>query len=173
MDRTPAGGALTTARISLFRRHVSADAQEGLLCLDVGIGGGRFMLEAPGMWNGFDVNPHAVDWIKTQGGWVDPYLQGVDVMTLWDCLEHIHDPRPLLANARQWVFTSLPIFSSAEHVLRSRHFRRDEHCWYFTRPGIIGFMARLGFECREHNAIEQACGREDIESFVFRRSETT
>ena len=35
------------------------------------------------------------------------------------------------------VFLCLPLFTGPEHVLRSKHFRPEEHCWYWTRDGLL------------------------------------
>jgi Methyltransferase domain len=136
--------------------------------VDVGIGGGRFVKDHADAF-GFDINPAAVKWLKINRAYCDPYSEVVEAATFWDSLEHIHDPAPVLANIRRFVFVSLPIFQGAEHVLRSKHFRPDEHCWYFTRGGFEWFMHRFGFRRIDHSVIEQMAGREDIESFAFER----
>ena len=136
--------------------------------VDIGIGGGRFVTEHPNA-KGFDINPEAVAWLQWTGNWVDPYSSIVEAATFWDSLEHIHDPRPLLRNVRRYCFVSLPIFKDCNHILRSKHYRQDEHCWYFTRRGIVLFMKAFGFEQIKVCTMEQACGREDIETFVFGR----
>ena len=69
-------------------------------------------------------------------------------------LEHIPDFQPLLANVREWVFVSLPIFRDAEHVLRSKHFRPEEHCWYFTRDGLVYAMKMCGFALVSESKVE-------------------
>lgn len=160
-DATPAGDLLT-----LMRRGLVADYWSGDL-VDVGIGGGRFVAERPDT-RGFDVNPHAQAWLREQGAWCDPYAEQVDAVCFWDSLEHIHDPGPLLVNVRRFAFVSCPIFDGPEHVLRSKHFRRDEHCWYFTAGGLQRFMAGFGFEEIHADQREQTAGREDIGSFVFK-----
>jgi len=162
LDRTPAGDQLTDMRVDLVAQHWAGEL------VDVGIGGGRFMQQRP-FTLGFDVNPAAVAWLQALGAWRDPSAAPVDALSFWDSLEHIHDPAPLLRNVRRYVFTSLPIFDGPEHVLRSRHYRRDEHCWYFTRTGIERFMAGFGFDLLHADEREQAAGREDIGSFVFKR----
>jgi len=90
-------------------------------------------------------------------------------MTLWDVLEHIPNYQLLLANVREWLFVSLPIFRDAEHVLRSKHFRPTEHCWYFTRDGLVYAMKQCGFELVAESTFETDLGREDIGTFAFQR----
>lgn len=162
MDRTPVAEQLTRDRCAWVRRFWA-----GVVC-DIGIGGGRFVRDLDAF--GFDVNPHAVHWLKDSGRWKDPYRSQVDAITCWDSLEHIHDPAPLLANVGAWVFTSLPIFEGPEHVLRSKHYRRDEHCWYFTREGLMRFMAGHGFDYVAECDMEQQAGREDILTYAFHRN---
>lgn len=162
LDRSFTGAALTAMRLDLVAKHW------GNQVVDIGIGGGRFLIDH-GLAFGYDVNPHAVEWLKEHDLWCDPYAQPVDAITCWDVLEHIHDPGPLLANVRRFVFVSLPIFGGPEDVLASKHFKREEHCWYFTRVGLAQFMKRYGFKVIAGNNMEQMAGREQIESFVFER----
>ena len=167
LDQSPSGDALTLARRNLVHEYF-----DGPL-VDVGIGGGRFVQECPGA-RGYDVNEHAIAWLKETGRWADPYRERIDAACFWDSLEHIHDPAPLLANIRCYAFVSIPIFLGPEHVLRSKHYKPEEHVWYFTADGLRWFMWRLGFVQCDGNTMEQACGREDIGTFVFvRRGECT
>lgn len=162
-DQTPTGAALTQCRIELVKHYWSGRV------VDIGIGGGRFMLEH-GDAGGFDINPVAVEWLRQHEALVNPYTAPMDAACFWDSLEHIHDPAPILRNIRHWCFVSLPIFRDATHILMSKHFRPDEHCWYFTRKGLSIFMERFGFRLAERSTIEQKAGREDIETFAFRRN---
>ena len=162
LDRTSVGDALTECRLELVRRH-----HKGQI-VDIGIGGGRFVVEHADA-RGFDVNPYAVDWLQSMRLYTDPRKTQVDAACFWDSLEHIHDPRSIMANVSRYCFVSAPIFEDCAHVLRSKHFKPDEHCWYFTCSGIVKFMERFGFEMVEQTMMEQTCGREDIVSFVFAR----
>jgi len=71
---------------------------------------------------------------------------------------------------RKWLFVSLPIFRDAEHVLRSKHFRPQEHVWYFSRDGLIYAMKQCGFDLVSESNVETELGREDIGTFAFKRS---
>lgn len=162
MDRTPMGAALTQARRQFVNRYW------GGLVVDIGIGGGRFVEDREGT-AGYDINPHAVDWLKDCGRWMDPYAGPVSAVTFWDSLEHIHDFRPLLDNVTDWVFCSLPIFTGVEDVLQSKHYKPHEHCWYFTMEGIIGIMDLCGFDFRACSNEETRLGRESVITFAFQR----
>jgi len=166
MDHTRIGDKLTAARLALVRYY--AGSIEPAKMVDIGIGGGRFAEEM--CCKGFDVNPEAVAWLASQGRLADPYAAPFEVATFWDSLEHIHDPTPLLANVRRFAFVSCPIFDGPTHARRSKHFRPDEHCFYFTQRGLQTFMDAHGFELVVSNTMEQSAGREDIGTFVFRRA---
>jgi len=159
------GRALMQARVEFVARHY-----DGFLC-DVGIGSGAF-IELRGQTCGYDVCPTAIDWLKARHLWVDPYRVSFSAMSLWDVLEHIPAFWLLLRNVEQWLFVSLPIFADAKHALRSKHFRPDEHCWYFTRDGLVQMMRCLGFHLVEENDSETKLGREDIGSFAFLKEAT-
>ncbi len=162
-DKTPCGDALTAMRRELVAKYWDFEVT------DIGIGGGRFVTERPLTW-GFDVNPHAVEWLKACNKFHDPYIDTVDAATCWDSLEHILDPSPLLRNIRKWLFVSLPIFTSCDDVLQSKHYKKTEHVWYWTMNGLDRFMRRFDFERVDWNRMERDAGRENIDTFVFKRA---
>ncbi|MEA1064730.1 methyltransferase domain-containing protein [Erwinia sp. HR93] len=162
MAETEMGRALTKARIALVARHYSGSL------LDVGIGAGQFVDSRPDTL-GYDVNAAGIAWLKERGKWADLYAGEYDALAFWDSLEHIDDPEEAVSRARECVFVSIPIFSGAEDVLSSRHFRPDEHIWYFTHEGLIAWFERMGFACVECNREESRLGREGINSYAFKR----
>ena len=164
--QTELGRALMRARFNFVERYY-----RGTL-IDVGIGSGAFVELRQARRRttyGYDVNPAGIEWLEQHALLVDPYLVSFDAMTLWDVLEHIADFQSLLSNVRDWLFLSLPIFHDAEHALRSKHFRPDEHYWYFTRDGLVFAMKACGFALVSADTFEIDIGREDIETFAFRR----
>lgn len=162
MASAPMGQQLTKARVDLVRRHYTGEV------VDIGIGSGQFVNEIKG--RGYDVNPVAVEWLKANKKYKDPYRGNeVECMTFWDSLEHIEDPRAILSRAKEWVFVSMPIYRNLGHLLKSKHFRKDEHFWYFTQSGFVNFMQAQGFSLAETSRVETDIGREDILSFAFKR----
>ena len=164
--RTDLGRALMQARCNFVERHY-----RGAL-IDVGIGSGAFveLRRACGRTTyGYDINPVAIAWLVERALLVDPYLVAFDAVTLWDVLEHIPDFQALLTNVNEWLFLSLPIFRDAAHALGSKHFKPDEHCWYFSRDGLVAVMKMCGFALVSESAIETELGREDIGTFAFRK----
>jgi Methyltransferase domain len=164
--QTDLGRQITAARLSLVDRFLPHGA-----LLDIGIGSGAFVEArnrgAPTF--GFDVNPAGVAWLMEKDLYRDPLEGDVPGMSFWDSLEHLQEPELCLTKTT-WAFMTLPIFTGPDHVLASKHFRRDEHIWYFTRDGLIGWMKAQGFQCREHNTMESLLGREDVHTFVFERT---
>lgn len=163
LDDTPMGRALTQARVDFVvtcMGHLNIPRS----MLDVGIGGGAFC-EAAKCW-GTDINPIAREWLRTKGKLWDGDCP-VTTMCFWDSMEHIADLVPLLSKCIEWVFVSMPIYRDANHVIASKHFRKDEHCWYFTHRGLVWFMKQHGFTCVKRSTMETDLGREDIETFAF------
>lgn len=154
------GHKLTQARATfMYKSGIDCDS-----CCDVGIGNGEFMQYVG--CKGYDVNPNAVEWLKWVHSYGDPYAERFDVLTMWDVLEHIDDPGPLLARAEH-VFTSLPIYADATECLASKHLRPHEHIWHFTDAGIKAFMRLHGFKFAYSDDIETRLGREGIMSYYF------
>ncbi len=164
----PIGQRLMRQRVDFVGQHMRHE-----MLIDVGIGSGAFVerrnTAAPHSTFGYDINPAGIAWLKRRGLWLNPYHGPVAAVALWDVLEHIRDFRPLLANVRTWLFLALPIFADRQHALRSKHFRPDEHCWYFTRAGLLATMGFLGFELVTESEMEILAGREDIGAFAFKR----
>jgi SAM-dependent methyltransferase len=163
MAKTEIGERLNQARIDLVNKYTSEDV------LDIGIGSGAFVDGRPKTF-GCDINPVAVAWLTERNKYRHP-INGGFHLTFWDSLEHIHDPKVMLNGAKSFVFVSCPIYKNCDHILASKHFRKDEHCWYWTAEGLKKFMGVFGFELIEMNQIESDIGREDIGTFVFKRIE--
>jgi hypothetical protein len=162
MAETPIGKALNKARVDLVNKFTDDEV------LDIGIGSGAFVKARPKTY-GYDINPAAKAWLANNKLLKNP-IKPTNSLTFWDSLEHIHDPKNLLESAKQYVFVSCPIYKDLKHLLGSKHFRKDEHCWYWTEKGVVNFMQHYGFKLVEKNWQETEIGREDIASFVFKRS---
>ncbi len=142
--------------------------------LDIGIGSGEFIESSKIKAYGFDINPYGVNWLKERGLHVNPYewlpdeVQGI---SLWDTLEHMKNPQELFTKLRPgvFVFISLPTFEDVFAVRSSKHFKPNEHYYYFSIPGMIKFMQDSGFAYLEHNDEETKAGREGITAFAFQK----
>jgi hypothetical protein len=168
---TPIGEAIMDARVWLVDRMLLEYGRAPVL--DVGIGCGAFLSawwRNGGEGFGDDVNPAGIEWLEKKAA-RRRLASGHDVVTFWDVLEHIRRPDEALAHVKRLAFVSLPIFRDGDHVLQSRHYRRDEHFHYWTRAGFIAFAESCGFRVVYAGADETLLGREDIETFVLERKE--
>lgn len=168
MEETAIGKRLLSFRLSFVSQHIPMALSQRTMLVDIGIGSGAFV-SAANCW-GYDINPKGVDWLVAEGRYKDPYQYECFATCFWDSLEHIKDIEKLLTQVRKYVFVSIPIFRDCEHVLSSKHFRKDEHCWYFTEDGFIRFMHQHGFSLLQKSDAETIIGREDILSFAFARN---
>lgn len=166
-ELTPLGNRLNNFRVELVNKYTRDRI------LDIGIGCGSFM-KLRGNCVGYDINPKSIAWLKERGLYFDLAWKAFDLIsgiTFFDSLEHIPTPGELLdRTTNQFVFISIPIFKDLNHLLDSRHFRKDEHYYYFTREGFINYMADYNFDLLEVTNGEIKCGREDIYTFVFKKS---
>lgn len=159
---------LNQARVGLTEKYCKSSL------LDVGIGSGEFIKSSRLKVYGFDINPCGVDWLQERGLFLDPYQSPpahVEGFTLWDTLEHIPDPAKLFDSVLvgKYAFVSLPTFEEVLKVKESKHYKPNEHYYYFTVPGLIKYMRDYGFVYLEHNDHETKAGREGITAFVFRK----
>lgn len=141
--------------------------------LDIGIGSGEFIKESDIKVYGFDINPLAIDWLTEKRLFIDPYIEmpEVDGLTFWDSLEHIPEPSDILSLVlkNQYVFVSMPIFDNLMNLKKNKHYRPNEHYYYFTLNGIISYFKDLDFDCLEISDFEICAGRENIFTFVFQK----
>jgi hypothetical protein len=140
--------------------------------VDLGIGCGHFVEARGENTFGYDVNEAGIKWLLDRKRWWDPWAKDPENLTCWDSLEHLTRPHELISRVKSHVFVSAPIFRDRSHVLASKHFKPDEHCWYWTEAGLIRWMRDLGFGLCEKNRVESDLGREDIGTFVFVRGTT-
>lgn len=157
---------LNAGRVDLVNRHAGADG----LTLDVGIGSGEFIKSRGANTFGRDVNPRAVEWLKQENLFSED-MGAFKAFTFWDVLEHIDVPNNYFKRMPEGslLFTSLPTFDDLNRVRKSRHYKPNEHFYYWTQQGFIAWMALYRFRCLEISRFETEAGRDDITSFAFIR----
>lgn len=166
---------ITDVGVRLIRARMATivgNTRDNEVTVDVGVGAlGLLRTLARHNWpvRGYDVNKKAVEALKEAGLFVDVMTTQVDNVCCWDSLEHMLSPEAMLKNVRQKVLMSIPIFDSAEHVIRSKHYKPGEHIWYFTEAGLLRWMREQGFGLIERNRDEERYGREGIGTYVFAR----
>ena len=168
MEGTPIAVNLNLARTSLTSKYCDC-------VLDVGIGSGEFIKSSLIKTYGYDINPHGEKWLKDRNIWMNPWegiSSVVEGVSLWDTLEHMKEPTTFLNLIPKgcYVFISMPMFDNLERDLRSnKHYRPNEHYYYFTKYGFINYLRDINFDLIELNQDETLAGREGIWSFVFKR----
>jgi hypothetical protein len=155
------GERLTELRIE-FTKNSGIDPST--LC-DVGIGAGQFATMAK--CKGTDVNPIAIQWLK-DNNMLAENLSEFSAISMWDVIEHIDDPTELLSSITDIVL-STPVYADLPSCLKSKHFKPDEHIWYFTDSGVEHFMSLFGFTLRGKSDFETVLGRESILSYYFQK----
>ncbi len=143
--------------------------------MDIGIGCGSF-IEGHGEADGFDINPQGIKWLMRRNKF-KPFVEDIKeykALTFFDSFEHIKDHSHMLDKITdQYVIMSIPIFKDLDHAVNSKHFRPDEHYYYFTCDGLFEYMASMGFIVLGCQDGEIKAGREDILTFAFRKIEYT
>lgn len=166
-ENQPIATKINAGRVSLVDRHVT----KFINVLDVGIGSGEFIRHRAHTY-GFDINPRAVEWLKDRDLWRDDF-ESFTAFTFWDVLEHVPDPAVYLDRIHRgsYLFACLPVFSDLGKIRESKHYRPDEHYYYWTKQGFIDWLGLYGFRLLETRDFETRAGRENILSFAFRRYE--
>lgn len=153
--------------ISKHRMEFVTKYWNGGTLVDIGIGSGTFVNQMACF--GYDVNETGIAWLKDRGIFFDPYKETIGNATFWDSLEHIEDPTNLLKNVKHQIFVSCPIYRNLENIKTSKHFRPDEHFWYWTDSGFEKYMKYFGFKIIDRSDFEIKFGRHEIASYVLQR----
>lgn len=154
---------VNAARRAFVRRHCGLSS-----LLDVGAGACQFVKAADCF--GFDVNPASADALRALGRYSADFDK-FEALTFWDVLEHVPEPHKYLQRIAPgaFVFATVPVFDDLDAIRASKHYRPDEHLYYFTRQGFIDWMALYGFRFLEYSDHEITAGRDSIGAFAFRR----
>jgi hypothetical protein len=182
LAQTEMGHKLNTFRANLVHSYGCKNV------LDYGCGPGGFMdvwtVSEYGQCDGYDINPYIISDLKEMNHWVQaevlPDGSGVvfgsaqrpyDAVTFWDSLEHVRAPSYTLSltTPGQFVFVTMPIFTNFTALRWNKHFKPNEHFYYFTHHGIVSYFHDCGFEFLDATDEETKLGRCDISTFVFRR----
>lgn len=147
--------------------------------VDIGIGCGAFIEQCQQqgiqVLGGMDINPVAVKWLHERELLIESFDKLPTIsLTMWDVLEHIQSPHEILDKMRvgDALLVSLPIYNDlCREVPDSKHYRPDEHYYYFTKWGFIKWLYEYGVTVTEYNENETLpnCGRSGIGTFVARK----
>jgi hypothetical protein len=170
-------GTRIAERLTVFRENLVYSYVDTEDCLEIGVGSGLFVRESGCMGN--DIMPKAIDHLKSIGKYYDVNTKSrkFKAVCFWDSIEHVPsvtDITNMLDHAEEYVFMSVPVMdhsltSNLHKLVEWKHFRPNEHVWYFSIRGVIRFMEMAGFDVIEVSREEEDIGREDVATFVFKR----
>jgi 2-polyprenyl-3-methyl-5-hydroxy-6-metoxy-1,4-benzoquinol methylase len=145
LDRasTVVGKKIYECRWNLVQKYCHGEMR----LLDYGCASGAFHKSSPNgfVTMGYDINPHC-------GYSVLPSGQ-VDILTMWDSLEHVLSPAELIKQLNpNWLFLSTPNLESVRGDIRQwRHYRPGEHLYYFDLFSLTEILEYCGYQILEHN----------------------
>jgi SAM-dependent methyltransferase len=140
----------------LLRHHLGATPRLTILDVGCGVGGMLPELAAFGDPIGIDADPRSVA-ICRERGFRNSFVGGAqeiaardasaDLVTFFDCLEHLDDDRAALRDARRvlreggWLYVSVPAYQ----FLFSNNDRVAHHRRRYTRGELVGKVEAAGF----------------------------
>ena len=157
-----------------FRKSITQKYAYNIM--DVGIGSGLFIKTVSARKKfGYDINRYAIQWLKAANIYHDPFKNDNSIIngwTFWDSIEHMENPSDIISVIphQAVLIFSLPIFDKIEKVQMSKHYRPNEHLYYFTTNGFIKFLEDSDCTVIEIRTDETKIGRENILTFVARKS---
>lgn len=169
---TNMGEKLNRARVEIVK-----NACRNMKIIDIGVGCGTFIKHALASdldIRGYDINPCAVHWLVKSCLYEDVYKteESFRCFTFWDSLEHIPDPQKIFEKISigSYVFVSIPIFEDLKDIKQSKHYRPNEHYYYFTNNGILRWFKNHNMRLMGIYDFEEKLGRENIKTFMFEKT---
>lgn len=165
LEGTEIARRINSGRVAIVDKYVG----KGSLVLDNGIGSGEFIRSRLNT-HGRDVNQTAVRWLHKNdkvGGDLSEY----SAFTFWDVLEHIDAPNVLFRRMRDGshLFTCIPVMDDLKRIRESKHYKPNEHFYYWTEQGFVDWMALYRFRLLERQNFETEAGRVSIGTFAFKK----
>lgn len=156
-----------TDKLNELRREFVDVYIQGQFLLDYGCGACTFIKSRPNTY-GFDLIPETIEQLKDLEKYFKP-ICCLPNICFWDSLEHIPDPSIILKHVLEYAFISTPIYKDVESVFTSKHYKPNEHLWYFTMRGLINYMKENNFIHIAYYDLESKIGRKSIGTFAFKR----
>ena len=145
---TELGKRIYQARWRLIEKHCYGK----FTLLDYGCASGAFHRSGNNGFEcyGFDINPSC--------GFTEMPSEAIDILTLWDVIEHLPAPIWVIKEWKpEFIFIATPNIDAAPNDIKAwKHYRPDEHLYYFNLKGLSAMLMALGYEILEHNFDEGA-----------------
>jgi hypothetical protein len=142
--------------------------------LDYGCGYGVNAIGEPG-WRGWDINHYCQERLEEHER-LDPSYQEYDAVCLFDVLEHMAHPDRWLEQVKPgaFLFVVMPCWqpwTCLDRLPKWKHWKPGEHVVYASPAGVCNLLSSCHFNLLERDrTLEGRFGREDVWSFVFRKS---
>jgi SAM-dependent methyltransferase len=166
-------------KINEFRSEIVYNYNGIYDVLDIGCGNCEFIKAYNDKYPfshayGFDIMKQSVTMLKEMNSYIDLYddiPEKITAFTFWDSLEHFPEPTKILEKIPKdtYTFICMPIFEDLNSIKASKHYRPNEHYWYFTQAGFESYMEQQDFIFVKCTDKESVLGREEITTFVFRK----
>jgi SAM-dependent methyltransferase len=169
---------LAAIRYGVIRDHT--DAPDRASVLDFGCGTGDFIMyarEHPSPFNaqGWDVHRNesnrALAHTFLDPGMMPLKVKHWDVLTMFDVIEHIEDPAPILTSIpHQWLVVTVPnadpsLFGGTGAFWRWRHLRPTEHVHHFNATSLPLYLEQFEYTCEYLESPEDEVRVNDEQSF--------
>jgi len=142
---TPLSRKIHLARWNLIYKYLKFG-----VILDYGCGPNTFNSYAPVEYTvfGYDINPECKQSKIPEVNF--------NAVTFWDSLEHIHNFYNEIEKLKpDYLFISTPNLKSVKNgIIDWKHYRPQEHIYYFDIDSLIVILANLGYKILESNYIE-------------------
>lgn len=178
------GHNLVTARLQFMAevvRHEHDDPFTYTL-LDFGCATGIFVMRAYShvfKAQGYDIN-HAYRrfWQGRKHLYTDltRVQMPIDILTMFDSLEHVKDPRGLIKYLKpRYIIISIPLVDWVLHdipieaITEDRHYKPREHLHYFTTLSLTKLFADLGYDEVMMTSKEIDLGRESVHLIGYKQ----
>lgn len=124
--------------------------------LDIGYGNGDFLETCTNVISkcyGYDLSEYPVPDKVVK---LDSLNIEVDVITMFDVLEHFDNIYDIKNFNCKYIYLSLPNcdYKSDEWFDTWKHRKPNEHLWFFNQESLMTFMKEVGFECVSISFIE-------------------
>jgi hypothetical protein len=137
---TELGRTIYRCRWELIQKYI----KEGSL-LDYGCGPNAFNDQGSDVFDryGYDINPYS--------GFNKIPFRRWDIVTFWDSLEHIPNFYETIKRFdAKWLFITCPNVESVQgSITQWRHYRPEEHLFYFDRHSLKIILQALGYKIKE------------------------
>lgn len=127
--------------------------------MDIGYGNGDFLRACDGVIPkryASDVSPYPApqDCVFIQ----DPYTIDVDVITMYDVLEHFEDIYSAANFKTKYLVVSMPEchYFDDKWFENWKHRKPNEHLWHFNKTSLVNFMQEIGFDLINITNVEDA-----------------